>query len=427
MPNALLATFHDQPALVHPGMHKQFEAFIHEAQNTLSRIEASNDNVVMSDDFWPASDSWLAAYRPYIVKSGILLIPVKGVLIHGLGYAFGSYATGYVYITKALERGLADPDVKGIAFICDSPGGHVAGNFELVDKIFNARGQKPMRGYASESAYSACYSIISATDPGYVTVSRTGGVGSIGVVTMHIDVSEAMANEGVKVTFIHFGKHKVDGNAYEALPPEVKERIQARIDNLGEIFVSTVARNRGMDAKAVRDTEALTFTAEEATSNGLADEIGALDDAIAAFAADMSNPRETNMTASIRTIVTAPNVEQARHKGYEEAFEKGLKQGAAAERKRVLAIVSSDEGVDRPAAAMAAALNSTMTAEEATAFLAKIPSEKVKSRAEAALDNFFGAKSEASTAPAKLEIVSSNGLPRHERGLRAFGREPREA
>ncbi len=373
--NALLATFHDQPALVHPGMHKQFEAFIHEAQNTLSRIEASNDNVVMADDFWPASDSWMAAYRPYMVKNGILLIPVKGVLIHGLGYAFGNYATGYVYITKALERGLADPEVKGIAFICDSPGGHVAGNFELVDKIYNARGQKPMRGYAAESAYSACYSIISATDPGYVTVSRTGGVGSIGVVTMHIDVSEAMANEGVKVTFIHFGKHKVDGNAYEALPPEVKERIQARIDSLGEIFVSTVARNRGMDAKAVRDTEALTFTAEEATSNGLADDIGALDDAIAAFAADLSlNDEDETMTEEEKKAA-ALAVENATAEGVAQ----GTKTGATAERQRIAAIVASDEGKKRPIMALKLATGekfASLDAETVIGMLGDMPEEK---------------------------------------------------
>jgi signal peptide peptidase SppA len=421
MPNALLSTFYDQPALVHPGMNRQFEAFIHEAQNTLSRIEAQSPTraTVMSDDFWPASDSWLAAYRPYIVKSGILLIPVKGVLIHGLGYAFGSYATGYVYIAKALERGLADPDVKGIAFICDSPGGHVAGNFELVDKIYAARGQKPMRGYASESAYSACYSIISATDPGYVTVSRTGGVGSIGVVTMHIDVSEAMANEGVKVTFIHFGKHKVDGNAYEALPPEVKERIQARIDSLGEIFVSTVARNRGMDAKAVRDTEALTFTAEEATSNGLADEIGALDDAIAAFAADLSNQEDTKMTAAIRSMANSPTRDQPSANVAEA-------NRARAELKRVAEIMALPESATRQSSARTTALETDMTVEQAKAFLARLPEERdAKSRSERALDKFLGPKSEASIERAKLEMVDRSTLPRHERALRIAGFEPR--
>ncbi|NEH44757.1 S49 family peptidase [Rhizobium leguminosarum] len=302
--NALLSTFHDTPAMLHPGMQRRFEAFLGSAQLTLSRIDAPTSNVVMQDDFWPVPDSWLATYRPYIVKNGILMIPVKGVLLFGVGYAIGDYATGYVYIAKALERGLADPQVKGIAFIIDSPGGHVAGNFDLADKIFNARGQKPIHAFAAENAYSAAYSIASACKT--VTVARTGGLGSIGVVTVHLDASKAIDGAGLKVTFIHYGKHKVDGNAYEALPADVKDRIQARIDNLGELFVSTVARNRAMDAQAVRDTEALTFGADEAVSLGLADKVGVLDGAIADFASYLSSSKEDSMTTNNVTVLKSP-------------------------------------------------------------------------------------------------------------------------
>ncbi|MGO7673865.1 S49 family peptidase [Rhizobium ruizarguesonis] len=294
--NALLSTFHDAPAMLHPGMQNRFEAFLRSAQVTLTRIEAPTSNVVMQDDFWPAPDNWLAAYRPYTVKNGILMIPIKGVLLFGVGYAIGDYATGYVYITKALERGLTDPQVKGIAFIIDSPGGHVAGNFDLADKIFAARGQKPIHAFAAENAYSAAYSIASACKT--VTVARTGGVGSIGVVTVHFDASKAMDGAGLKVTFIHYGKHKVDGNAYEELPADVKDRIQARIDGLGELFVSTVARNRAMDEQAVRDTEALTFGADEAVTLGLADKVGVLDGAIADFSSYLSSSKEDSMTTN---------------------------------------------------------------------------------------------------------------------------------
>lgn len=384
MLNALLATFNNEPALVNPSMQGQFEAFIVEAQATLGRIEASNDNVRMSDDFWPAADSWLAQYRPYIVKSGILLIPVKGVLVHGMGYALGGYATGYVYITKALERGLADPEVKGIAFIMDSPGGHVAGNFDLVDKIYDARGQKPIRAFASEGAYSAAYSIASAADS--ITVSRTGGVGSIGVVTSHLDISGAMEQAGYKLTFIHYGKHKVDGNPYEALPKAVKDKIQGRIDALGELFVSTVARNRAMDAQAVRDTEAATFSADEATSNGLADAIGSLDDAIAVFAADMSNQEEDDMiTQEQLDAAVASAKAEGVATGKAEGKTEGQREGALAERTRISAILDSEEGKKRPAAAFAAALDTDMTAEKVIAFIAKLPEEKPLSVAEQAM------------------------------------------
>ncbi|MDM9626295.1 S49 family peptidase [Rhizobium sp. S152] len=418
-PNVLLASFDNEPALVNPGMRQQFEAFAHTAQTILARIEGSRDVVVMQDDFWPSAHSWLAIYRPYIVKNGILMIPVKGVLIHGMGYAIGNYATGYVYIMKALERGLADPDVKGIAFICDSPGGHVAGNFDLVDKIYNARGRKPMRGYASENAYSACYSIISAVDPGQVHVTRTGGVGSIGVVTMHLDVSQAVGREGLKVTFIHFGKHKVDGNAYEALPAEVKKRIQARIDGLGEIFVSTVARNRGMDAQAVRDTEALTFTAEEAVSNGLADTIGSLDDVIAVFAADMSKRKDTNMTAAVRSTTNLATRNQAPINAIRP-------QEVAAERKRIAGIMALPEAMTRPSAAMAAAVDSDMTVDQASAFLARLPEERqAKSSIQQAMDDVYGPRSEAAESRSKLLAGDPNTLSRAERAMREAGYEPR--
>ncbi|CAN7177726.1 S49 family peptidase [Rhizobium rhizogenes] len=387
MHNALLATFHNQPALLAAGMQSQFEAFLHEANALSNRIQAANDNPVMADDFWPAPDSWMTQYRPYIIKSGILLIPVKGVLLHDYGYQLGSYATGYVYLAKALERGLADPEVKGIAWIHDSPGGHVAGNFDLGDKIFAARGVKPMRAFAAENSYSASYSLASAAGP--ITVSRTGGVGSIGVVTVHVDVSKAMDSEGVKVTLIHFGKHKVDGNSYEALPKEVKDRIQGRIDDLGGIFVSKTARNRGMDAQIIRNFEALTFTATEATSNGLADSIGSLDDAIAVFAADLSLEDEDTEMSTMKTTISAQTAYDA---AYAESFAggkaqgktEGLKEGAIAFRNRVRAIVDSDEGKARPAAARAAALSTDMTVEQATSFIATLPLETEASRADRA-------------------------------------------
>lgn len=383
MNNPLLATFENQPALLATGMETRFEAFLDRALVQLDSIEANTTPAVMHDDFWPAADNWLASYRPYVVKSGILMIPVKGVLLNDFGYAMGNWATGYTYIAKALDRGLGDREVKGIAFVVDSGGGAVAGNFDLVDRIYGARGEKPIRAFAAEHAYSAAYSIASAADS--ITVSRTGGVGSIGVVTAHFDASKAIEADGYKITFIHFGKHKVDGNAYEPLPKEVKDRIQARIDVLGEVFVSTVARNRSMDAKAVRDTEALTFTAEEAVSNGLADSIGSLDDAIVAFATDLSKSEDENMTTKTEAAaVDQAAIDTARSEGKAEGHKEGLNAGVAQERARITAIVTSEAGSTRPKAAMKMALNvkfAALDAEACAELLADLPEEKPEAAA----------------------------------------------
>jgi signal peptide peptidase SppA len=289
--NPFLARFADAPALVAADRRDEFEA----ALSALAADPAVRELVADTGDaFWDAPGA--RYYRPYVVANGILTIPVRGVLLNDFPFQFGAYATGYGYISKALERGLADPDVRGIAFVINSPGGEVAGNFDLADAIYAARGQKPLRAFAAESAFSAAYSIASAADR--ISLPRTGGVGSIGVVTAHLDISKAYAEIGFKVTFVFAGAHKVDGNPYEPLPDGVKARIQERVDALYQVFVSTVARNRGLEEQAVRDTEALTFMADEALSNGLADAIGSLDSSLAEFAADLNNPDEGDETMS---------------------------------------------------------------------------------------------------------------------------------
>lgn len=312
MDNPWLARFANVPALVAPQMRERFESNLRQLADRFgAELSARQGEQVAApaaeDEFWTELGPRVTkALRPYVVRNGILQLPVRGVLLNGFPYQFFDFATGYEYIAKAFERGLADPDFKGIALVIDSPGGEVSGNFDLVDRMFAARGQKPTRAFASEYAFSAAYSIASVADS--LVVARTGGVGSIGVVTMHVDLSQALADSGVKVTFIHAGAHKVDGNRFEPLPEAVRAAIQDDIDYVYGIFVDTVARNRGLEADAVRATEADTFRADEALKLGLADKVGALDDALAEFAADLTNPNPGDETMTEQKVVTVASV-----------------------------------------------------------------------------------------------------------------------
>jgi signal peptide peptidase SppA len=342
-----------------------------------------NERAAADDGFWYPPDDSRSRYRPYVVTGdSILQIPVKGVLLHEFPFAFSSWATGYIYIQRAFERGMADPAVKGIALMCDSPGGEVAGCFDMVDKMFAIRDQKPVWGFAHEAAYSAAYATISISDK--IWVSRTGGVGSIGVYTSHVDMSGWLKQQGLAVTLIDApeGGHKVDGNPYQPLPDSVRARIQARIDELYEVFVSSVARNRGMEEQAVRDTQALTFSASQATSNGLADAIGSLDDAVAAFAADLSCEQgDEDMTIQNSATATAEQtaaLATARAEGKTEGLAESktvhAKEGAAAERERISGIVNCEAAKGRGDFALTLALTMPdCTAEQAAVLLAKTP------------------------------------------------------
>ncbi|HDR9065487.1 TPA: S49 family peptidase [Burkholderia contaminans] len=203
---------------------------------------------------------------------GVAVIQVDGTLVQKLG-TLQPYSgmTGYDGIRQNFLTALYDPDVRAIALDIDSPGGEVAGCFDLVDTIYAARGDKPITAILNESAYSAAYAIASAADDIYVP--RTGGVGSIGVISMHVDWSKALTQSGVKVTFITYGERKADGHPEIPLSDEALANFQSDIDAMGELFVETVARNRGLAASKVRDTQAATYLGERGVKLGLADAV----------------------------------------------------------------------------------------------------------------------------------------------------------
>lgn len=378
MLNPLIARFSGIPAFVNGASNVLFESCLQQVVAHERAFEMLNEGMQTDDGFWPAADDWRAAYRPYNVRDGVLLIPVKGVLLHEFPFALGNWATGYQYIWRAFQRGMADEGVKGIAFICNTPGGMVAGCFDCADKMFAMRGTKPIRAFSQESAYSAGYAIASVAD--HVNVSATGGVGSIGVVTMHVDMSGAIDKAGFKITFIQYGKHKTDGNPYESLGKDAKARIQARIDELGEIFVTKMARNRGLDAQVIRDFEALTFTASEATSNGLADSIGSLDDAMAAFVADCSlddgDEEMNDKTKGVDQAAHDAAVATARTEGHAAGLKEGTTAGATAAKERISAILALDESKTRQASALKIALTTDMTVDQAKGLLGTLPEDK---------------------------------------------------
>ena len=149
----------------------------------------------------------------YDVLEGIAIIPVYGTLVQKLG-TLRPYSgmTGYDGIRRVFLTAINDPEVKGICLDIDSPGGEVAGCFDLVDLIYAERGKKPIHAILSENAFSAAYAIASAADRIYVP--RTGGVGSVGVIVIHCDWSQHIKDDGLKVSIITYGNRKAESNPY---------------------------------------------------------------------------------------------------------------------------------------------------------------------------------------------------------------------
>lgn len=212
----------------------------------------------------------------YDVLEGIAIIPVYGTLVQKLG-TLRPYSgmTGYDGIRRVFLTAVNDPEVKGICLDIDSPGGEVAGCFDLVDLIYAERGKKPIHAILSENAFSAAYAIASAADKIYVP--RTGGVGSVGVIVIHCDWSQHIKDDGLKVSIITYGNRKAESNPYVALSDEAKAAIQHDVDEMGRLFVSTVSRNRGLSETVIRNTQAACYLAAEGVQMGLADMVASPD------------------------------------------------------------------------------------------------------------------------------------------------------
>lgn len=227
-------------------------------------------------------DEFSQATRFYEVVNGVAVIPVHGILVAKWPYPYSEYATGYDMLRLKFGQAFADPDVKAIVMDVESPGGEVSGCFDLVDWLFEAKkaAGKSVAAILTDYAYSAGYAIASAADS--IAVSRTGGAGSIGVWTAHIDFSKFLDDWGVKISLIHSGDHKVDGHPYAPLPDSVRADWQAEIDDLRDLFAATVGRNRTfagakLDKAAALQTEARCYSGPaglaQAMSIGLVDAI----------------------------------------------------------------------------------------------------------------------------------------------------------
>lgn len=226
--------------------------------------------------------------RPAVTQTAkVAVIPIHGTLVRRtVGLEAESGLTSYAGLTAQLDAALASPDVAAILLDVDSPGGESGGVFDLADRIRAASSIKPVWAVANDMAFSAAYALASAASK--VFVSRTGGVGSIGVIAMHIDQSEKDAQDGVRYTAVFAGDRKNDLNPHEPISSEAHAFLKCEVNRVYSLFVETVARNRGIEASAVRDTEAGLFFGQAAVAIGLADAIGTFDDALAQLCESVS-------------------------------------------------------------------------------------------------------------------------------------------
>ena len=227
--------------------------------------------------FWDDDEPAKPSVERY---GGAAIIRVTGPLTHHDEGWFESYDA----IGQRLAAAIASsPRPTSIVMVLDTPGGDASGCFELAASMRQrcAEARVPLVAFVEGMACSAGYALACAAHRIVATPSSI--VGSIGVVTGVVDMSGALAMQGVKVRLIKSGARKTDGSPYEPTSREAEASIQGLIDGLAGLFFNHVAGSRpGAGGVAgVAALEAECFLAGAGISAGLVDEVGTLDTAVA--------------------------------------------------------------------------------------------------------------------------------------------------
>lgn len=240
---------------------------------------------------------------PIFPRSNLFTCFSGGTTLQSLSYDFN----------VALESHQIDSIIMNI----DSPGGEVTGIAEFAEMMFQGRNRKKVISYIYGWGASAGYWIASAG--GEVVINQTAEAGSIGVVAGFTSTKEQDKMEGIKKIEI------ISSQSPNKRPdPETKtgkSQIQVIVDNLADVFISAVAKNRGVKPEAVAENfgQGKMFVGQDAVDHGLADRLGSLEALI--------EEQKNNSTHSLITIGGSMDLTELKSKHaavYEEAKAEGV-------------------------------------------------------------------------------------------------------
>lgn len=369
----------DQPLLLDPGYARTFfSALCPRLGIGITQLVDADGEIMTGEKMHIEASSFMNSrdrQRPYQVLNGVAVVPVSGTLVHKFDHVQPySGMTGYNGIIARVQAAIADPEVKGILLDMDTPGGEVAGCFDAAQTIRSLaqEGGKPLWAIADDMACSAGMAIASAADRRLITQSAV--MGSVGVVMAHQSVSGLLKDNGVKVTLIHSGAHKVDGNPYEDLSSEVLNAFQEKSDKLRQEFAEMVSGHVGLSVDAVLSTEAKTYRGQEAIDIGFADQLVNGNEAIAIFA-DFLNQPKTNLSgvSMATTETTTPAATTPTAPAAQPTAETAPEAPQMSEKDRIKGIMKCEAAEGREKLAEHFAYDTDMSVEAAQAALAVAP------------------------------------------------------
>lgn len=204
--------------------------------------------------------------------------PKVGVISMDGTIAYDGSACSPGGLRVLLDMAAEDDSVKAVVLRINSGGGAATAGEEMAKYV--ADFPKPIVVSSAATNASAAYEISSQAD--YIFTAKTTSIGSIGVAMQVTDLSGLYEKLGINIDAITSADAKDSTYGNRPLTDEERKWYQSMVDQIDADFVETVANGRDMEVSEVRElANGLAYTGTDAVENGLADEIGYYEDAIA--------------------------------------------------------------------------------------------------------------------------------------------------
>lgn len=315
-------------------------------------------------------------------RGPVAILQVRGPLFRyaNLFTAF-SGATSYDVLRADFQAAVDDPTIRAILLNVNSPGGAVDGVDELAKAIFSAREKKPVVAYIGGTGASAGYWIGTAASE--VVVSDAAIVGSIGVYMAIQDTKTRDASRGVRT--IEFVSSQSPDKRSNPETDEGRARIQRTVDDLADVFVSAVAKHRGMSVERVlaEFSRGGVEVGAKAVALGMADRVGDFEGVLQDLSSRGGQTRPLRSGAVMTTTPSAPaatdaGIPKADHDAaVAKAKSDGKAEGITEYKARRQAVLALDEAKGRETLAETLA-DTPLSVEQIKASLAAAPKGDAK-------------------------------------------------
>lgn len=295
------------------------------------RIELSYKSVLARDNLKVNHEAYIQAGlldidldklpETFFIDGAVAVMQIEGVLTpksNFFSFLFGG-ATLDV-LTRDFKALIENDGIKAIVLDIDSPGGNVFGIQEFANLVFESRSVKPIISITSSMMASAAMWIGAAAEDVFIT-GETTVTGSLAAATSHVDVSGLEQKIGLKTTEVSSGNKKRIDSSFAPLTEAGREELQKRVNHIGNVIASDIARFRDMDIeKVTKDmAEGQLFIGSMGIEAGLIDEI--------------INPEE---------LIDRINAEINNSAGNDSNFRGGKGMGGAITKKKDAAIMTAE-------------------------------------------------------------------------------------